>query len=83
MPHDSYPCLGTNACSIVYKAIALNHFEVDTKFVFCRSKKSQSGKPMMAGRPDLRAMNENKASNECLAFMIAHVSDLFKVGCSM
>lgn len=29
--------------------------------------------------PDMRAMNENKASNECLTFMINHVTELFKV----
>ncbi|CAK8697318.1 unnamed protein product [Clavelina lepadiformis] len=43
-------------------------------------RKSQAGKnqTLSLGKPDIREMNENKAANQCLAFMIRHVKDLFK-----
>jgi len=49
-------------------------------FFFYRIKKSQGGRTLgLPGKPDMKAMSENKASNQCLAFMINNVNDLFKV----
>jgi len=54
-------------------------------FILDRVRKQQGAKTsaVALGRPDMKEMNENVAANECLAFMIRHVKNLFMVGCCL